>query len=268
MAETITCGNCQAEVQAGHRFCGTCGAPLAQADVETPPEAVSSADERPQDATFSAQLIRIHGGGGDGQSYPLDSTSQFVGREGADILFPDDRHISPRHAEFFEDNRRLFVRDNDSLNGVFVRITQPVVLEDGDVFMAGEQFIRVELSNPGGQAIDDDQTHFFGSPRPQSFLRLRQLLEGGRDGLCHLVDGHTVNIGREGTELEFPNDRFISGRHCAVERDENAAVLVDRDSRNGTYIRVDGTRELKHGDFIFIGRQLLRVELIGGGGGA
>jgi hypothetical protein len=33
------------------------------------------------------------------------------------------------------------------------------------------------------------------------------------------------------------------------------------DSRNGTYVRIHGERQLEHGDYVFIGRKLLRVEV-------
>ncbi len=231
--------------------------------------AASNPDPEPSESSvFSAKLIRIHGGGGDGAEYTLASGSQTLGRDAGDILFPDDAYVSPLHAAFIVDDGRLFVRDEDSLNGVFLRLRGNVPIEDGDVFMAGEELLRVEMGDPGGQALDDDETHFFGSPRPQSFLRVRQLLEGGSHGLCHYVDGMSLTVGREGTDLEFPNDRFISGCHCAVERDGEAVVLVDKDSRNGTYIKIKGTTELRTRDFVFVGRQLLRVEVTGAGGGA
>jgi hypothetical protein len=37
--------------------------------------------------------------------------------------------------------------------------------------------------------------------------------------------------------------------------------LVDDDSRNGTFIRINGEVELKPGDMILIGRQLFRFEV-------
>ena len=38
-------------------------------------------------------------------------------------------------------------------------------------------------------------------------------------------------------------------------------TLTDLNSRNGTYVRLKAERELSHGDYIFIGRKLLRVEI-------
>ena len=38
--------------------------------------------------------------------------------------------------------------------------------------------------------------------------------------------------------------------------------LVDNNSKNGTYVRIRGERELSQGDYVFLGHQLLRVGLL------
>jgi pSer/pThr/pTyr-binding forkhead associated (FHA) protein len=37
--------------------------------------------------------------------------------------------------------------------------------------------------------------------------------------------------------------------------------LVDADSKNGTYVRIKSPTPLQHGDYLFLGRELLRVEM-------
>ena len=71
-----------------------------------------------------------------------------------------------------------------------------------------------------------------------------------------------LTIGREGCDLNFEQDRFISRNHARIEFREDSVLLRDLDSRNGTYFRLKEAVPLSHGDQIFIGRQLLRVELI------
>ena len=214
-----------------------------------------------------AHLVRIHGGGTDGEVYPLDESRQYVGRTDGHIIFPDDPFVSPIHASFYQEDGKLFVCDEGSRNGVYCRIVGTVPMENGDCFMAGEEVMRIELGDPGGQSIDREQTLFFGSPRPvnKQYFRVRQILEGGENGLCHYASGGPITIGREGTVLEFPNDRFISGRHCSVEIMSSGPRLTDLNSRNGTFVRLKEPRELKHKDFVFIGRQLLRVDIFEGG---
>jgi len=54
----------------------------------------------------------------------------------------------------------------------------------------------------------------------------------------------------------------MSGNHARVEMTGPGQFqLVDLDSRNGTFLRIRGERSLAHGDYLFLGKQLLRVEM-------
>ena len=59
----------------------------------------------------------------------------------------------------------------------------------------------------------------------------------------------------------LPDDPHLSRVHCVVEVNPPLARVTDLNSRNGTYVRIKGERELGHGDYLFIGRKLLRVEM-------
>jgi pSer/pThr/pTyr-binding forkhead associated (FHA) protein len=63
------------------------------------------------------------------------------------------------------------------------------------------------------------------------------------------------------SDLNFPADVYMSGRHASVEERDGKYLLTDLDSRNGTYVRIKAERPLSHGDYVFIGRRLLRVEM-------
>lgn len=85
---------------------------------------------------------------------------------------------------------------------------------------------------------------------------LRRLDQAGREHVIPLT-GRTV-IGREDVDVLISGDRYVSGRHAEVELVGDQVILRDLDSRNGTYLRLNGELELRHGDVIAIGRQLLR----------
>ena len=260
MASNVVCTNCGAEVPVQHRFCGKCGNPT-QAPAAPVEEVSQTAFFGAMQTLGKAKLILIRGEGMDGVSYHLNAAEHIAGRKAGAILFPEDNYLSPRHANFFYDAGRLYVRDEGSLNGIFLRIREPTALRDGDVFLAGEELLRMELSDPGGATVGQDQTHFFASPRAPRSYRLTQIFEGGRSGLCHYVRGDACTMGREGCDIDFPDDRFISGRHCRVDFAAGGATITDLQSRNGTYVRIHGQCELSHGDYIFVGKQLLRVEI-------
>ena len=71
----------------------------------------------------------------------------------------------------------------------------------------------------------------------------------------------SLQIGREGGDLNFPMDLYMSGSHCRIEEHGGKFTLTDLVSRNGTYVRIKSEKDLIHGDYLFIGRKLLRVEL-------
>ena len=71
-----------------------------------------------------------------------------------------------------------------------------------------------------------------------------------------------TTIGREGNDLDVPDDPFISGRHARVSWKNKQLSLTDLDSKNGTFLRISGEYPLKHGDYVFMGQQLLRVEIV------
>lgn len=256
-ARHYICKSCYSPVPSGHKFCGKCGTPVPEdqavagdpnyfGDMQTPGK---------------AKLILIKGEGMDGISYHLNSTEHVAGRVEGPILFTEDKWLSPKHANFVYEDGKLLVRDEGSINGVFIALRGEVTAQPGMVFMAGEQLFRVDEVPPYDDNPEADGTYFFASPRVESSFRVVQVLEGGGDGMIVHAKGNEVIIGREGCDMNFPNDPYISGQHAKVELAGGALKLIDLESKNGTYLRIDGSRELSHGDYIFLGRQLLRVEI-------
>src|SRR6185295_7336250 len=70
-----------------------------------------------------AKLTLIRGDGDDGVSFTLAGQEHLAGRGDCPISFPDDPFLSPIHANFLYANNHLVVRDQRSLNGVYVQIS-------------------------------------------------------------------------------------------------------------------------------------------------
>ena len=51
-------------------------------------------------------------------------------------------------------------------------------------------------------------------------------------------------------------------RHAQLHLSQAVLSVTDLGSRNGTFVRVTGEYVLKHGDYVFLGQQLLRVEIV------
>ena len=254
-AKNYVCKSCSTPVPMGHKFCGRCGAAI-------PPEILNARTQffGQLQMPGKAKLILIRGEGVEGLSYQLNAEQHIVGRNGQ-LVFPDDPFVSPRHANLFYRGGKLVVRDEGSVNGVYWRVRGSVDVAPGDHFLAGEQLFRVEGPPRANDGPAPDGTYFYSSPKHQTTFRIVQLLQGGGEGMAVCARGQSLQIGREGGDLNFPGDLYMSASHCKLEEAAGKLTLTDLNSRNGTYVRLKAERELAHGDYLFIGRKLLRVEI-------
>lgn len=254
-AKNFVCRSCSTPVPLGHKFCGRCGAAV-------PPEILNARTQffGQLQAPGKAKLILIRGEGVEGLSYQLNAENHVVGKAGQ-LVFPDDPFVSPKHANFYYSNGTLCVRDEGSLNGIYLRVRGTVDIHPEDFFLAGEQVFRVDRAPQLNDTPGPDGTYFYSSPKHQSAFRITQVLQGGCYGMTVCARAQSLQIGREGGDLNFPTDLYMSGSHCKIEDGPNGLTLTDLNSRNGTYVRLRAERELAHGDYLFIGRKLLRVEI-------
>lgn len=269
------CPVCGAAVIQGHRFCGECGARMPSATSATrPPPEPRSTSARPGMRSTSyfaaiqaarAKLTVIRGDGLDGVSFNLAGEEHHAGRVGCPLLFPDDPFLSPVHCNFLYRGRQLVVRDEGSVNGVYVRIQGARGVRPGATVLIGEQVLELSLGHSQRPGLDEataDGTYFFASPPRAGLVRIVQRLRGGDTALAFCAAAEAATVGREGNDLDFPDDPFISGRHASIGWDGRQIVVTDLGSKNGTFLRVDGEQVLEHGDYVFMGQQLLRVEIV------
>jgi len=82
---------------------------------------------------------------GDGRRYPLVQDSHWIGRDPKRSLLAlaDDSTVNPLHARVFHDRQgRWRIEDANSLNGVWVRVTEVALASQG-AFLAGEQLFVI-----------------------------------------------------------------------------------------------------------------------------
>lgn len=208
----------------------------------------------------TSKLILIRGDGHEGKVFELQKGQTRLGRTEGELLFSQDRSISPHHCTFIQRGSQMLVRDEASVNGVYKRLTEPVPLEEGQHFLCGEQVLKVEYERPRAVAIGVDGAVFGGTDAPLWQYRLIQVLEGDIQGRALCVSTPSLLIGRQDSDFDFPDDPFISYRHARIEWRHNKAYLVDLESRNGTFLRIAGETDLRSGDQLFIGKQLLSFQ--------
>ncbi len=258
-ARNYVCKSCATAVPSSHKFCGACG-------VSVPPDILELRTKYfgAMQSPGTAQVVVIRtADGSEGMTYSLQGTEHVLGRTQGEILFPNDPWVSETHARLKPSPTGMTIEDEGSQNGVYVRVLEPVTLQPGDHFLCGEQLFILEGSLPEPSSESGtEQTYFYSSPKRPSPFCLVQVLEGGDQGMRYCAREHAVTVGREDCHMNFIDDVFMSGSHAKIEvTPEGAFTLTDLDSKNGTYVKIDGTRELKDGDYLFVGKELLRVEL-------
>lgn len=254
------CPQCNAELPQGFRFCGGCGNKL---EPEGEAEGAQTMYFGAMQAPNRAKLTLIRGEGTDGVTYHLNGTEHFAGRSEGDIVFPDDPFLSPKHACFSYEDNKLVVHDEDSVNGVFVRIRKPMLLKAGARYLVGEQLLRYEPNTEDDIPFqpDEEGTFFYSSPRRPCTFKLVQLLRGGEVGMIFRAPSDEIVMGREGNDINFPDDPYISGQHAKVSSTGDGVYLTDLGSKNGTFMMLGENYSLSHGDYVFLGQQLLKVEI-------
>ncbi|MCU0673162.1 MAG: FHA domain-containing protein [Myxococcota bacterium] len=266
------CGRCRGVGDPGALVCKFCGARYAdfvgREDVHTtahgPHQTDGFAGVQSTLAT-DVRLVAILKDGSDGAAHAIHVPSTDLGRTEGDVRFPDDPYLSARHARLRKDANRWFLRDLDSINGVFLRIREPVELRSGDVILLGQQVLRFELLDDAELPLGPASVQgvmVFGTPETTRFARLVQYTTEGVGRDVHYLYRDDTVLGRETGDIVFTDDPFLSRRHASIafERSTRRAVLKDLGSSNGTSLRLRGEHELRIGDQFRVGRHLFRFD--------
>ena len=229
----------------GHKFCGNCGALLTGA---VPTQKVPN----------HLALRLIEPDGKDGELIPLNQEETIVGRDHGRVQLLKDTSVSPIHAFFTWRGDGLVVHDADSTNGTYLRVREPAILAFGDIIHVGEQFLRFDAPEDFGD-LESGLPVYAGTPARAWRYRLTQILPGNRTGSVHCALRASMTIGRSGCDLNFPNDGYLSGEHCLIDRFENRFRLCDNGRRNGSFVRLTQAVTIEAGDQVLVGRQLIRI---------
>jgi len=205
------------------------------------------------------KLVLIRPDGSEGPSHELREGSGTIGRE-TGSLFGGDSYLSPRHATFTLRPGGMTVRDEESLNGVYVKLgrEQPVEVQDGDVFRMGQELVRFEAIP--APKVENDGTERMGSPTEGYWGRIALVV--GRDTLGNAfpIGSEGVVLGRERGDILFPEDGYVSGTHARLYSEGGKCYLKDLGSSNGTFLRIRREQPVQPGDYLLMGQQLFKVD--------
>lgn len=175
-----------------------------------------------------------------GETWRLRKSTTTIGRQDADILFPNDADMSSLHAliersPMAENRWRWRLIDQNSTNGCFVAMSE-IYLQPGQSVMIGGA--PLECLEPKS---DDDG------------LRLREI--GAKRREFRIRGQKSIAIGYSANDADLViADPTIDQRHAILRRTETGWVLEDQGSRNGIWMRV-AQHELESGTRFILGEQ-------------
>ena len=98
-------------------------------------------------------------------------------------------------------------------------------------------------------------------PNPQTGFRLVIVHRDGTDGITYNLLGDQIDIGRTEGDLLF-EDPHLAPRHARIVASLTGRVLTPLETRNGVYVRLRGPVDLQDGDYLLMGKQVLRFETV------
>lgn len=206
-------------------------------------------------------LTALRADGSEAGTFRLpDAPTVTVGRDTGSI-FAGDSYLSPRHASFTRRGGQIVVKDEGSLNGVYLKLkpNEPWPLQYDDVFRIGQEIIRFEELKP--QPRSSDGVERFGSPGKGYIGRIALVIGRDTTGNAFPIPERGIHCGRERGDVLFSEDGYVSGLHCRVHRAQDGKIyLTDVGSSNGTFIRIRSEHPIRPGDILLMGQQLFRFD--------
>ncbi len=264
-AKAARCSRCRAKLEPNANVCHLCGHHVGDEVVPGRDEAERGRDtakislkRKPAGYLISVSSVD----GRETVKVPIFVGKNTLGRENCDLQFPEDDLLSPTHLLLEVGVENVNLSCPGSRNGTYVRMSDQVKLDHGDLFRLGQQLLKFEELEKLAAVIasSEDGVQVLGSPAgPKAWGRLTQVITDDENGSSFLLTSENVFLGRERGNITFPGDRYISGTHAVIARRADGTYLRDVGSSNGTYIRVPGDMVIESGQYFLAGRQLFKL---------
>jgi pSer/pThr/pTyr-binding forkhead associated (FHA) protein len=260
----VTCPQCGHPNPHGNRFCASCGYNLAALQgggmpVHSQPAPAPAAAAG---AAVRVILTALRADGSEAGTFGLpEAPTVTVGRDTGSI-FAGDSYLSPRHATFVRTGADLSIRDEGSLNGVYLKLqpNAPWPIGYQDVFRIGQEIVRFDPLV--GQGPGADGVERLGSPARGYIGRIALVVGRDTTGNAFPVPESGIHMGRERGDVLFSEDGYVSGLHCRIARESDGNIyLTDVGSSNGTFVRLRAEHVLAPGDVLLMGQQLFRIDM-------
>ncbi|MDX1547368.1 MAG: FHA domain-containing protein [Rhodothermales bacterium] len=206
-----------------------------------PPESIAE-DRAVDERTF---LVRITPAGVEEDEFDLrPGRTVVLGREHADLAFPEDTLLSTPHAALRPSPEGFVLSDEASETGTFFRLrpAEALPLAEGDLLRLGRQILVIRAEDGRTVVLHYDHT---------GALQRRHPLQEG-----------TIVLGRQAPDLTLDaDDLILSRRHLALVVKDGRLAAKDLNSLNGTYLKVRRPLVLRHDDVFRAGQQIFRLSI-------
>jgi pSer/pThr/pTyr-binding forkhead associated (FHA) protein len=179
--------------------------------------------------------------------------------------------MAERHVRFKNTMGGVEIEPLESLNGIYLQITRPVVLSNGMRFRIGDYVLEYRDAEPAApvspRIADDGELFVAQDIEPLAFIHFVRPDDQPGVQFPILKSTSTV-LGRGGTDqsgaprhVDIPllNDKLVSGRHAEIRRANDHFVLEDLKSKNGTFVRINEKTLVGDGATLCLGKVYLRV---------
>jgi pSer/pThr/pTyr-binding forkhead associated (FHA) protein len=209
---------------------------------------------RPSNRPPMALLAIVDDGGEGAEWIRIRGDELNVGRVEGDILIPHDESISGKHLKIYrrliKKQYRWVLKDLESTNGTFVRIST-AVLKNGQELQVGGSRFRFEAAQEVGASEGETPTppnrnvtqgwEAVTTEHLQQFAAGLVELTPTGDGARYTLSQERLSLGSGAgaCEIRIENDPFVSPRHAELFRDRKDRWNIrDVRSRNGTWLRI------------------------------
>ncbi|MEX0893233.1 MAG: FAD-dependent oxidoreductase [Gemmatimonadota bacterium] len=216
-------------------------------------DAAAEADVTPEPGAAAAEgayLVLLTPAGVEAEEFRLNPRGMTtLGRTGTDLAFPHDTLLSEAHASLTRRDSGYFLRDDGSRAGTYQKVLpdRAVSVRHSDLIRAGQQILVVSRQVRGAPP---ELVHYDARGRQVAVYLLKDTTVFGRSG------------GKSDPDVLLDNDDHTLSRfHFSLSVEDGEIQLHDFGSRNGTYLKIEGERQLGHRDVFRIGGQQLEVRL-------
>jgi adenylate cyclase len=215
----------------------------------------------PVASSANLKLQLVHKDGSGGKKYAVHSeVCVSLSRDGNLVISEDFHSLPSVCARVFVEDKALFVEERRAGGeGVFLRLASAYVLEQQDIFVAGEQIFHYQEKPCEERAETAPSATEPADIGPTVTAELVRTDAKGNPTGKYPLNAPEVSFGRTRGTHVFPDDHLMSRAHIRILQRGEDFVLEDVGSRNGTFVKVRRKTPLSAGCSLLIAGQLLKV---------